>query len=51
MGGDVKMKKKFIKGLGIGLGIGLSLYLTNLYRDFKEKEAEIKERDTFGTGQ
>lgn len=45
------MKKKFAKGLGIGLGIGLSIYLAGLYLDQKEKADELKERETFGTGQ
>lgn len=45
------MKNKFTKGLGISLGIGLSIYLTGLYLEHKEKASQLKERETFGTGQ
>ena len=45
------MKKNIAKGFGIGFGIGVSLYLAGLYLEYKEKADEIKERETFGTGQ
>lgn len=45
------MKNSLVKGLGISLGIGLSIYLTGLYLEQKEKAMELKERETFGTGQ
>ena len=45
------MKKKFAKGFGIGFGIGVSLYIAGLYLEYKEKAEEMKERETFGTGQ
>lgn len=51
IGEEIHLKNKLTKGLGIGLGIGLSIYLTGLYLEYKEKAEQLKERETFGTGQ